>query len=266
MNMNAEAPKLVKSVARTIDLLMLFVNCNKFLTLQEISSLMGMPKSSTFELVNTMLYKGILEYKSDDHKLYGLSILAYEIGSSVIDRIGVNDIARPYLQELNRITGGTVFIGIEDHGQIVYIGRAEDHSVVKACAKLGSRRNLNTTSLGKAILYAHSNDEILSLLGNEPYPTQTPLSKTSAVQILNDAQISSRRGYAVDDREDGPNMFCVGSAVRNHEGQAICSISVASIYSLINEVKKEMIAEKVKEVALEISRKLGFKGDRIYSE
>ena len=98
MNMNAEAPKLVKSVARTIDLLMLFVNCNKFLTLQEISSLMGMPKSSTFELVNTMLYKGILEYKSDDHKLYGLSILAYEIGSSVIDRIGVNDIARPYLQ------------------------------------------------------------------------------------------------------------------------------------------------------------------------
>ena len=61
-------------------------------------------------------------------------------------------------------------------------------------------------------------------------------------------------------------MFCVGSAVRNHEGQAICSISVASIYSLINEVKKEMIAEKVKEVALEISRKLGFKGDRIYSE
>lgn len=265
-SMNSEGPKMVKSVVRTIDLLMLFANSNKYLTLQEISQIMDMPKSSTFELVNTMLRKGIIEYKSDDHKFYGLSILAFEIGSSVVERIGITDVARPYIQELNRTTGGTVFLGVEDHGQVVYIDRAEDHSVVKACAKLGSRRNLNTTSLGKAILYAHSNDEALAMLGTEPYPTETPLSHTTSVQVLNDAKISRIRGYAVDDREDGPNMYCVGSAIRDHEGQVVGSISVASIYSLLNDCKKEMIAKQVMETALEISKKMGFTGTRIYSE
>lgn len=262
--MNEESPKLVKSVVRTIDLLMLFVTCDEYLTLQQISSFMGMPKSSTFELVNTMLYKGIIEYKSPDHKLYGLSIMAYEIGISVVDRMGITDVARPYLQELNRITGGTVFMGIEDRGQVVYIARAEDHSTIKASAKLGSRRNLNTTSLGKAILYAHSNEEILSILGPEPYPTQTPLSHTTAVEVLNDAKLSRQRGYAVDDREDGPDMYCIGCAIRNHDGKPVASISIASIYSLLNEQKKGMISKQIVSTALEISHKLGFPGDRIY--
>ena len=263
---SAENQKLVKSVARTIDALLLFVNCSKYLTLQEISSMMGLPKSSAFELIHTMLKKGIIEYKSPDHKLYGLSMLAFEIGSSVVDRLGVTDVSRPYIQELNRNTGGTAFLGVEDHGQVVYIDRAEDHSAVKAGAKLGQRRNLNTTSLGKAILYAHSNETMLSLLGPEPYPTQTPLSHTTSVQVLTDAKISRRRGYAVDDREEGPDMFCIGSAIRDRNGNPVAAISVASIYTMINDKKKELIAKQVMDTALEISRKLGFAGDRIYTE
>lgn len=265
--MNYELPnskKLVKSVVRTIDLLVLLMKSDKYLTLQEISSMLELPKSSTFELVQTMLYKGIVEYKSEDHKSYGLSMLAYEIGSSVVDRLAVTNIARPYIQELNRLTGGTAFLGVEDHGQIVYIDRAEDHSIVKASAKLGSRRNLNTTSLGKAILYAHSNDQILTILGPEPYSTQTPLSHTTSVQVLTDAKISRKRGYAIDDREDGPDMFCIGSAIRDRSGEAVASISVASIYSMLNERKKELIAKHVVDTAMEISQKLGFTGDRIY--
>lgn len=262
----SESHKLVKSVARTIDLLVLFMNSGKYLSLQDISSMLDLPKSSTFELVQTMLFKGIIEYKSKDHKLYGLSMLAYEIGSSVVDSLGFTDIARPYIQELNRLTGGTAFLGIEDHGQVVYIDRAEDHSIVKASAKLGSRRNLNTTSLGKAILYAHSNDSLLALLGPEPYPTQTPLSHTTSVQVLTDAKISRRRGYTIDDREDGPDMFCVGSAIRDRAGKPVASISVASIHSMLNERKKELIAKHVVDTALEISHKLGFTGNRIYQD
>lgn len=267
MNDNADKNvKLVKSVARTIDLLTLFVRSSRYLSLQDICKMMKLPKSSAFELVHTMLYKGIIELKSSERRLYGLSMLAFEIGSAVISKLGVTDIARPYIQELNRNTGGTVFLGVEDHGSIVYIDRAEDHSVVKATARLGSRRYLHTTSLGKAILYAHSNDVMLALLGPEPYPLNTALSHTTSVQILMDAKISRERGYAVDDREDAVDMFCIGSAIRNHEGEPVASLSVATLYTLMNERKKEMIARQVMDVAMEISRKLGYSGKSIYSE
>ena len=55
--------KQVKSVVRTVDLLLLFADTRRYLTLQDISEMMNLPKSSTFELVNTMVQKGILELK-----------------------------------------------------------------------------------------------------------------------------------------------------------------------------------------------------------
>ncbi len=256
--------KLVKSVVRTIDLLLLFVNTRRYLTLQDISEMLELPKSSTFELVNTMVEKGILELKPTGRKVYGLSLLAFEIGAAAVSELGVTDIARPYLQELNRDTGGTVFLGVESRGSIVYVERAEDHSLVKAEAKLGSRRDLHSTSLGKAALYAHSDDEILKLLGPEPYAANTPLTLTTAASVLEDARISRERGYTVDDREDTMMMYCVGSVLRNQRNEPVASISVASLVKLMTEQKKAYVADRVRQAALKISRQLGFRGELLY--
>ena len=256
--------KQVKSVVRTVDLLLLFADTRRYLTLQDISEMMKLPKSSTFELVNTMVQKGILELKNSGKKTYGLSLLAFEIGSAAVADLGVIDIARPYLQELNRVTGGTVFLGTENRGKIVYLDRAEDLSLVKADAKIGSRRDLHSTSLGKAMLYAYPDDLILKLLGPEPYPANTPLTKTTSFAILQDARISRERGFAVDDREDGPYMYCIGSVLRNHRNEPVASISVSSLVNQITENKKRFIADKVKEAALQISRQLGFCGEILY--
>lgn len=256
--------KQVKSVVRTVDLLLLFADTRRYLTLQDISEMMNLPKSSTFELVNTMVQKGILELKNSGKKTYGLSLLAFEIGSAAVADLGVIDIARPYLQELNRVTGGTVFLGTENRGKIVYLDRAEDLSLVKADAKIGSRRDLHSTSLGKAMLYAYPDDLILKLLGPEPYPANTPLTKTTSFAILQDARISRERGFAVDDKEDGPYMYCIGSVLRNHRNEPVASISVSSLVNQITENKKRFIADKVKEAALQISRQLGFCGEILY--
>ncbi len=256
--------KQVKSVVRTVDLLLLFADTRRYLTLQDISEMMNLPKSSTFELVNTMVQKGILELKNSGKKTYGLSLLAFEIGSAAVADLGVIDIARPYLQELNRVTGGTVFLGTENRGKIVYLDRAEDLSLVKADAKIGSRRDLHSTSLGKAMLYAYPDDLILKLLGPEPYPANTPLTKTTSFAILQDARISRERGFAVDDREDGPYMYCIGSVLRNHRNEPVASISVSSLVNQTTENKKRFIADKVKEAALQISRQLGFCGEILY--
>lgn len=256
--------KLVKSVVRTIDLLLLFADTRRYLTLQDISAMLNLPKSSTFELVNTMVHKGMLELKDSRHKTYGLSLMAFEIGSAAGADLGVIDVARPYLQELNRETGGTVFLGVESRGKITYIDRAEDHALLKADAKIGDRRDLHTTSLGKAMLYAFSDDQILKILGPEPYPANTPLSKTTSFAVLQDAKISRERGFAIDDHEDGPKMYCVGCVLRNHRNDPVASISVSSFADTLNEQKKVFIAAKVRQTALQISQKMGFKRDVLY--
>lgn len=225
---------------------------------------MQLPKSSAFELVQTLVYKGIIEVKDPHYKSYGLSLLAFEIGSAVITNMGIADVARPFIQELNRQTGSTVFLGVEDKGKIVYIDKAENHSIIKPTAKLGSRRNLHTTGLGKGLLSAFSDEKITALLGEEPYPSKTPLSHTNLSEVLEDAHKARVRGYAIDDREDNLDMYCISSAIYNHENEPVAAFSVASLYIGMTEDKAKLIAKLVKDTALQISRKLGFTGNKLY--
>lgn len=256
--------KLNKSAARTVDLLLLFVSSDKYLTLNNICEMLQLPKSSSFELVQTLVYKGIIEVKDIKQKTYGLSLLAFEIGSSVITNMGVADAARPFIQELNRQTGSTVFLGVKDKGKVVYIDKAENHSTIKPTAKLGSRRYLHTTGLGKGLLHAFSDQQIIDILGKEPYPSKTPLSHTNHQEVLKDAYKTRERGYAIDDREDNLEMYCISSAIYNYENEPIASFSVASLYSGMTKDKEQLIAKSVKETALQISRKLGFTGNKLY--
>lgn len=256
--------KINKSASRTIDLLLLLANSEGYLTLNNISEMMQLPKSSTFELVQTLVHKGVIELKDTQQKTYGLSLLTFEIGSAVIGNMGIADIARPFIQELNRQTGSTVFLGVEDKGKIVYIDKAENHSTMKPTAKLGSRRYLHTTGLGKGLLCAYSDEKIVALLGDEPYPSKTPLSRTNAAAVLEEAHKTRARGYAIDDREDNLDMYCISSAIYNHENEPIASFSVASLYSGMTEEKEKMIADLVKKTALQISRKLGFTANSLY--
>ncbi|GKX54960.1 IclR family transcriptional regulator [Leminorella grimontii] len=262
--MKTKPEKINKSAERVIDLLLLLSGSDKALTLNNICEMMQIPKSSAFELVQTLIYKGIVEVKDPINKTYGLSILAFEIGSAVVSNLSVVDIAKPFIQELNRKTGSTVFLGMEDKGKIVYLDKAESHSVMRPTAKLGSARHLHTTGLGKALLAAFPDRKIAQLLGSEPYPTKTPLSKTNLTDVLSDANLTRQNGYSIDDREDNLEMYCIGTAIYNHTNLPIASCSVASLYSGMTEEKEQIIAKLVTQTAMQISRKLGFTGHKPY--
>lgn len=262
--MSEQHLKINKSAARTVDLLLLFTKSNKYLTLNDICTMMNLPKSSAFELVHTLVYKQLLEVKDPKEKTYGLSLLSFEIGCAVISDLGVVDAARPFIQELNRQIGSTVFLGVEDKGNIVYIDKAENHSKIKPRAKLGSRRFLHTTGLGKALLYAFPDEKILNLLGDEPYPFKTPLSHTSAHEVIEDANITRKRGYAIDDREDNMDMYCISAPIYNYHDEPIASLSVANIYGTVSPEKEKYIANLVIKAALDISKLLGSKRETLY--
>ena len=53
--------RINKSAARTIDILELFSKKGKPLTLTEISKTLGIPKTSAFDIIYTLLEKNILE-------------------------------------------------------------------------------------------------------------------------------------------------------------------------------------------------------------
>jgi DNA-binding IclR family transcriptional regulator len=259
-----EKIRLNKSAERVVDLLFLFAKSGKPLTLNEICTQMGLPKSSGFELVHTLLHKGFIEMDDARLKTYRLGIGVFETGMAYLSNMGIPHLARPLLQELNRQTGSTAFLGIEDKGRIVYLDKAEGYSEMRPTAKLGTRRYMHTTGLGKALLAALPTERILSILGNGEIPSRTAFSRVTVSEILQDMHEIRERGYSIDDREDHLEMYCIGSAVYDQWNEPVASISVASMYSSMTPEREEMIVKQVKEAAWKLSVQLGFTGERLY--
>ncbi|MCC3380461.1 IclR family transcriptional regulator [Paenibacillus farraposensis] len=258
--------KLNKSAERVVDLLVLLSNSSSPLTLNEICKTLGLPKSSAFELVQTLLYKNFIELDDPRLKTYRLGIGAFEAGIAYLSNMGIPHLARPLLQELNRQTGSTVFLGVEDKGQIVYLDKAENYSVMRPTAKLGSRRFIHTTGIGKALLAALPTEKIQFILGDGEIPAKTQYSKVTLQEILQDMAEIRARGYSIDDREDNLEMYCIGSAIYDQWNQPVAAISVASMYSTMTPERESMIVKLVKKTALKLSNQLGYRGERLYND
>ncbi|MDM5340242.1 IclR family transcriptional regulator [Fictibacillus enclensis] len=256
--------KMNKSAERVVDVLFLLAKSEAPLTLNEICQKLSFPKSSGFELIQTLVVKGFVEVDDARLKTYRLGLGAFEVGSAYLTNNDVTMQARQPIQELNRLVGSTVFLGIEDRGKIVYLDKAESHSVMRPTAKLGSRRYMHTTGLGKALLAAFPDEKIKYILENGDIAKKTEFSKVTIPEILNDVRGTRERGYSIDDREDNVEMFCMGSAIFDQWNEPVASISVASSYNGMTVEKKKLITELLQKTALDISKKLGYKGDRLY--
>ena len=67
------------------------------------------------------------------------------------------------------------------------------------------------------------------------------------------------RGYSVDQQEGILGVFCVGAPVRDHTGRSVAAISLSTIKDFF---KPERTGPLVAAAAVEVSRAMGWKGDR----
>jgi DNA-binding IclR family transcriptional regulator len=259
-----EKVRINKSAERALDLLVLLAKSGTALTLNEICTELGMPKSSGFELVQTLLYKGFIEFEDTRLKTYRLGLAAFETGMAYQTNMEITQVARPFLLELNKLTGSTVFLGVEDKGKVVYLDKAENFSVMRPTAKLGSRRYLHTTGVGKALLAAMPDEKIEYYFSDGEIPRKTSLSKVTLSEILQDMKEIRERGYSIDDREDNTEMYCMGSAIFDQSNQPVAAISIASVNSSMTPERKEMISSLIQETALKISHQLGYSEKKLY--
>jgi DNA-binding IclR family transcriptional regulator len=256
--------RINKSAARAMDVLILFSKSTSPLTLNEICKELDLPKSSGFELVHTLLHKGFLEVDDSRLKTYRLGLMAFETGISYLSNTEIPQQARPLLQELNKQSGGTAFLGIEDRGKIVYLDKAENYSTMRATAKLGARKLMHSTSLGKALLAALPTDKVQYILGNGELEKRTPYTKATIQEIMQDLVKIRERGYSIDDREDHLEMFCIAAPVYDRWNQVVAAISVASLYSNMTQERQENVAQLVVDTAMKLSRRLGYTSAKLY--
>jgi DNA-binding IclR family transcriptional regulator len=153
----------VTALSRGLDVLACFRSGSRMLGNQEISERCKLPKSTVSRLTYTLTKLGYLHYVKESGK-YRLGTATLALGSAVLGRFEVRDLARPLMQELADATGTSVALGARQRLSMVCIEVCKGNAVLSLNMDVGMRLPLGSSAIGRAYLAVCNESERADLL------------------------------------------------------------------------------------------------------
>lgn len=213
-------------------------------------------RSTTYRIIETLRATGFLDTDSRTGRLR-LGVKAIELGMAALADVDVINVAPPYLRDLAASTLETVFLAVPNNDEMVYVLKEEGSLPVRMNCKLGSRRPLHSTALGKAYMSALPDEERPVLISRLNLVRFTANTITDPHRLEADLVASRARGFAFDDVEGEEGVSCLAAPVRDYTGLPIAAISVSGPTERITSQTSE-IGGRVAEAAASLSRRLGY--------
>ncbi|MCB5179949.1 IclR family transcriptional regulator [Streptomyces antimicrobicus] len=226
----AGAGAAVKSAVRTVVLLEHFAAHPGLHSLADIQYDLGLPKSSLYMLLRTLVNLGWVETDATGTR-YGIGVRALLVGSSYIDGDEVVAAARPALDRLSDETTETIHLARLDGTSVVYLATRQSQHHLRPFTRVGRRLPAHATALGKAVLATHTDAEVRRLLP-ERLEAVTPHTITDREALIEELALVREQGYAVDREESTLGLRCFGVALpyRTPARDAVsCSVPAARL-------------------------------------
>jgi DNA-binding IclR family transcriptional regulator len=228
------------------------------LGVSELARSLDLPKSSVFNILDTLASRKVVEKNSETGK-YHLGVKLIELGNCAQAGLDLCRIAAPILKGLNVRFDETVHLTVLDSDEVLYIDCIESQRRLRTYSVIGVRAPLYCTSVGKAILAFRSDEEIGRIAREKGLAPFTPNTITNIERLREDVAAIRARGYAIDDLEHEEHLRCVGAPVFDARGEAFASISLSGPAERNTCERIAEMAPFVVEAANEISRRLGWR-------
>lgn len=252
------------AVVRALDILKIVGNNSEPMSLTDISKALDIPKTTAFNIINTLVEEKCLIVKDKRSKLYELGIGIYEIGSLYINNVEYLDLIRDSIRRIKDKLSTSSFACIVDNDELIYIDKVETNDTLKSSIKLGHRMPMYSASLGKAILAYYDDKALEDYINRVELKAKTKKTITSKDDLKRELEAARVNGYAVSDEENDIGLYCISAPIFDKDGKAFAAISASFVKININEE----IIEKAKNIVLEesnnVSRFLGYKKDLLH--
>jgi IclR family transcriptional regulator, KDG regulon repressor len=229
---------------------------NGGLGISELSNKLGMGKSTIHRILDTLLAHNFVE-KCPEGSKYRLGWKLFEVGNLVPQQRNLSNFDIGILQELCNKYKETVNLGVRVNDKVVIISRMEPKSSLIANHQIGAQEPLHATSMGKALICQFNREELLEILGDEPFETYTRNTITSLDQLVTELEKIKDQNYSIDDEELCAGLSCISMPVRNFNNEIIAAISVSGPTTRLSFSKIMSIREGLEEACGKLADYLG---------
>ena len=239
----------VTALARGLDVLSAFRSRDRTLGNQELARRCGLPKSTISRLTYTLTKHGYLEHAEDSsgNPGYRLGSAVLALGSAMLARMDMRQLARPWMQELADSSQAMVSLGLRDRLSMIYVENCRSESALTLSLDVGSRIPVAHTAMGRAYLAGCSDSERSTLMERIRSHDEAGWPKTRAALEL---ALEHYREYGCCASFGGwqKDVNAIAAAFRPEGGRPVMVVSCGgpgfklSPEFLMNEVRPQLVA------------------------
>lgn len=224
----------VKSAARAVDLIEIFAESKRPLSVSELARLLSIPMSSCHGILRTLEDRGWL-YELTPRGGYYVTRRLLDMAQVISAHDPLAERVAPVVRALRERTGETVVFGILQDGRVLFLLVEESARGVRLGAKAGEWRDAHSNSIGKAVLGAMPPEERAAVLASLNFTRHTPATLCSAQELEADLARSRSRGWYANIGESVPEVMGVGMPV-----MAACGRYGLTVAGPIQRIKAEL--------------------------
>ncbi|MEV0634647.1 IclR family transcriptional regulator [Streptomyces sp. NPDC050619] len=213
-------------VDRALNILGVFDQDNRSLTLSEISRRAGLPVATAHRIVHKLQDWGALERRPDGR--YSIGLKLWEKGNLSPRCSNLAETAKPYLVELHRRSAAGAALAIRDGDESVCLSMlTNDPAMIALASAPGDRLPLHATAAG-LLLLAHAGEPLQNEVCAGPLRRYTAVTTTDGSVLQQQLASVRRAGYAVADGTLVDGRGAVAAPVRDPQGSVIAAVCVVA--------------------------------------
>ncbi len=210
------------------------------MTLSEVAAYTNLSPAVARRCLNTLVQLG---YVGKRGKLFLLTPEVMGFASAFLESVNLEEVARPYLQEVRDSTGDSSSLAVLSHLDILYLVHVSTNRMIRLDAGFGTRFPAYSTSLGR-VLIAHQTDkyidDYLRRVKPEKLTNKTVTSKVQLRKILNKCR---RYGFTSTQDELDYGIVSVAVPVFDNDGEILAAINCSTATTRVNQ--EEMIETRL---------------------
>lgn len=256
MMSTAQETGRVRSVDKAMVLIETLLAHRAPMSLQELSAAAGYPKSTVHALLSTLRAHSMVAQDADGRYMLGLRL--FECGCAVSAAWDISRVARPYLEKLASLTGGSAFLSLIEGDHVISFDQCTGGTGVQVVPEVGSRLPLHATSQGKLLLSYLSESDAAQRLRRAGLPPFTPHTLTDIDMLLAALPAIRADGFAVEDGEYKVGLRSVSAPVRDAAGQVRYALGAVGLFRRVHSEEFRSIVARTTELAAALSAALGW--------
>ncbi|MEX2290307.1 MAG: IclR family transcriptional regulator [Mycobacteriales bacterium] len=223
------------------------------LTVTEISQQLGLPLSSTHNLLQRLVKVEAVLVTSDLR--YSIGGRAVRYGIRIMEGLNLRAVARRHLQDLAQLLGEDVYLAERFGDRIVYTDRVAGHRPIKLDIQLGQSLLLHATSVGK--LFAAHHDELREKMMSRDRQRLTPTTLVEVEELEQELQEIRVQGYSVSRQEAVTGIIGVAVPVRDTQDKVVAAIHLSALAAHWEPTTEEAWLLQTTATAASVEKNLG---------